>query len=66
VKPDTLFATEARAARFVDMPRPEFRRLVDAGHLPKPRKIGQLERFDLDELRRVVRGDLIGGGGMEW
>jgi hypothetical protein len=34
--------------------------------LPPPRRIGNLERFDLAELQAVIRGDLIGGGEMKW
>lgn len=66
MKPDPLFASEAHAARLLDMPRGDFTKLVAAGHLPRPHRIGDLERYDVDELRRVVRGGDIGGGGMEW
>jgi hypothetical protein len=64
--PDLLFASERTAARLVDMKPDEFRALVDRGLLPPPRRIGNLERFDLAELQAVIRGDLIGGGEMKW
>jgi hypothetical protein len=64
--PDLLFASERTAARLVDMKPDEFRALVDRGLLPPPRKIGNVERFDLAELQAVIRGDLIGGGEMKW
>lgn len=67
MKADPLFASDVTAARLLDMKPDQFRGLVAAGHLPPPRDIGGIKRFDLDELRRVIRGDLIGGGGgMEW
>jgi hypothetical protein len=64
--PDLLFASERTAARLVDMKPDEFRALVDRGLLPPPRRIGNVERFDLAELQAVIRGDLIGGGEMKW
>lgn len=64
--PDLLFASERTAARLLDMKPGDFRALVDRGHLPPPRKIGNLERFDLAELQAVIRGDKIGGGEMTW
>ena len=49
-----LFARESTAARLLDMDVAEFRRLVSAGALPRP---AQFERWDVEDLRRVVRGD---------
>lgn len=66
MKPEPIFASEASAARLLDMKPAEFRGLVEAGHLPLPRDIGGFKRFDLDELRRVIRGDVLGGGVMQW
>lgn len=66
MKADPLFASEASAARLLDMKTQRFRELVDLGHLPRPYDIGGEKRFDVAELRRVIRGELIGGGGMEW
>lgn len=65
-KPAPIFATAATAARMLDMKLSEFMELVSAGVLPPPRSIGPFARYDMDEIQRVVRGDLIGGGEMEW
>lgn len=53
-KPMPLFATDATAARLLDMTRPQFRALVDAGALPGP---VAHQRWDVDELRAIMRGD---------
>lgn len=66
MKADPLFASERTAARLLDMPPAAFRDLVDKGHLPPPRRIGAVERFDVAELQAVIRGDKIGGGEMQW
>lgn len=67
-KSDPIFATAATAARMLDMKLSDFNELVEAGHLPRPCRIGTLERFDMEELAKIIRGDLIGGTGgeMEW
>lgn len=57
MKPTPIFAAEDTAARLCDMTAEEFRRLVEAGHLPPPRVIGKLRRYDVEELRRVIRGE---------
>ena len=51
-----LFASDATAAKLLDMRPAEFRELVDAGALPSPVLIGQLRRWDVEELRAIVRG----------
>lgn len=61
-----IFANEANAARLLDMTLAEFRRLVDGGHLPKGREIGGFIRWDVDELRRIIRGDAVSGIGVSW
>lgn len=66
MKAEPILASAESAARLLDMTRGQFLELVEGGHLPRPRLIGKLERFDVAELRAVARGDLIGGGGMEW
>ncbi|AWB48870.1 hypothetical protein HYN69_10485 [Gemmobacter aquarius] len=63
---EPIFATEKRAAQLLDMAPADLRRLVAAGHLPGPRNIGGLERFDVAELAAVIRGEMIGGGAMQW
>ena len=66
MKTEPLFASEASTAKLLDMKPAELRAQVAAGHLPPPKKIGLLERFDVDELRRVIRGEVAGGGAMQW
>lgn len=61
-----LFASEQNAARLLDMKPAEFRALVETGHLPRPRQIGGHERWDTDELRRIINGEAAEMGGMEW
>jgi predicted DNA-binding transcriptional regulator AlpA len=67
-KRDPIFATAATAAQMLDMKLSDFNDLVQAGHLPRPCRIGHLERFDMEELARIMRGDLIGGldADMKW
>lgn len=65
-KPDPVFATAATAARMLDMKPSEFKELVEKGYLPQPRRIGSLERFDMEELARIIRGEGIDGGPMSW
>ena len=57
--PAPIFATDRTAAKLLDMKPAEFRELVEAGALPGPRKIGDLDRWDVDELRRIVSGEAV-------
>lgn len=52
-----IFAGEKRAAELLDMPKALFRRLVDAGVLPGPLVIGDQERWDVEGLKRTIRGE---------
>ncbi|MCB1381314.1 MAG: hypothetical protein KDK89_23525 [Alphaproteobacteria bacterium] len=61
-----LFADEKTAADLFCMNRSEFRQLVDAGHLPGPRDLGGLERWDVEQLQKIARGDAMEDGGMRW
>ena len=45
------------AAAMLDMPPAEFMRLVGAGALPPPVRIGQHERWNVDQLSAIIRGD---------
>ncbi len=54
-----LFASEKRAAGLLDMPKGTFRDLVAAGVLPGPVIIGDQERWDVEALIRVLRGELV-------
>lgn len=61
-----IFAKDKTAAQLMDMTEAEFLRLVDEGHLPKPRTIGGIQRWDVSELNRIARGESIQGGTMTW
>ena len=52
-----LFASERTAARLLDMKPKQFRELVDRGALPPPVKVmAGIERWDVEDLRAVLRG----------
>ena len=62
-----LFATERNAAALLDMKPAEFRGLVDDGVLPKPLRIGGFDRWDVERLQAIARGDAVDGmGHIEW
>ena len=61
-RPAPILASERTAAQLLDMKPAEFLALVEAGHLPKA---GRFDRWDVEELRRIARGDAVDGG-MEW
>ena len=45
----------------------EFRSLVDGGHLPKGKQIGGHVRWDVEELRQIIRGEAVAGMGcVQW
>ena len=56
-----LAVGEKNAAHLLDLKLKEFRKLVDQGILPRPRKVGPFERWDAAELRAVVTGDYVDG-----
>lgn len=65
--PTPILASERTAAKLLDMKPVAFRALVKAGHLPQPRDIAGHERWDVEELRQIGRGDVASGmGGVEW
>lgn len=61
-----MFADDRTAAALFCMKPREFRKLVDDGHLPPPRALGGIERWDVEELRQIARGEALDGGGMTW
>jgi hypothetical protein len=65
MKVDPIFVSDVGAAKLLDMKPADLRAQVAAGNLPRPKQIGPFERFDVDELRRVIRGEPMGGA-MEW
>ena len=56
-----LFASEATAAKALDLAVKDFRALVASGTLPRPRMIGDHPRWDLAELHRIISGDAVEG-----
>lgn len=58
-RPAPLFAAERTAAQLLDMKPAEFRSLVEGGHLPRPRKFGGFDRWDVGELTRIISGASI-------
>lgn len=66
-EPVPLFADVRKAAQLFCMKPAEFQRLVETGHLPPPRDLGGLERWDVDELRRIASGEAVEGlGDVKW
>tara|TARA_R100001369_G_scaffold72203_1_gene100166 strand:- start:740 stop:949 length:210 start_codon:yes stop_codon:yes gene_type:complete len=62
-----LFANDRNAAALLDMKPAEFRGLVDDGVLPKPTKIGGYERWDVEQLQTIARGEAADGiGEVNW
>lgn len=61
-----IYASEANAARLLDLKPAEFRALVEAGHLPRGREIAPgVLRWLTDDLKRIASGEAIDGG-IEW
>lgn len=60
-----LFVGETKAAQLLNMKPSEFRKIVDAGHFPRGREFCGHVRWDVEELRRIVRGEAVEGD-MEW
>jgi hypothetical protein len=63
-----ILADDKDAAALLSMKPAEFRALVEAGHLPKGREIAPgFTRWDVEQLRRIVRGDAAHGlGDVQW
>lgn len=54
--PRPILLSEKNAAAVLDMPRTEFKRMVDCGALPRPVQIGRLERWCYADLEAIVTG----------
>lgn len=62
-----IFASDRLAAKLFDMTRSDFIRLVDEGHLPCPKLIGNHKRWDVQELQRIASGEQMEEiGGIKW
>ena len=59
-----IFVTSKTAASFLEMREANFLTLVKEGALPPA---GMFERWDVEQLRKVMRGDLTDGlEDVEW
>ena len=56
-----LYANEKTSAMLLDMKPKEFLSLVDSGILLRPVRIGPFERWDMQELRAIERGEALDG-----
>jgi hypothetical protein len=66
-KLNPILASASSIARLLDMKLGEFRGLVNAGLLPKGRKIGDYERWDVEEIRNIISGNAADGyGDVQW
>lgn len=65
-KIEPLAVSETTAARMLDMKLSEFRALRAAGSLPAPKSLCGIERYDVAELRSLLRGEPYDGGAMQW
>jgi hypothetical protein len=67
VRSNLLFASGRNAAALLDMKLTEFLGLVQEDVLPKPMVIGSHERWDVEQLQAIVRGDAAEGvGQVNW
>lgn len=55
-RPQPLAVRDTTAARMLDMPAPEFRRLVSEGALPPPCEIGGHKRWRVDQITAILSG----------
>lgn len=63
-----IMVSAATAAKMLDLPFSEFKRLVAQGVLPRGREIAAgIIRYDVDSLRAISRGERIDGmGDVDW
>ncbi len=62
-----ILASASSIARLLDMKLGEFLGLVEDGLLPKGRKIGDYERWDVEEIRNIISGNATDGyGDVQW
>lgn len=62
-----LFAGVSKAAKLLDLKPGEFRQLVSEGVLPPPCRLGDYERWDVEQLKTIASGEAVGStGGIEW
>lgn len=65
--PLPILVGERQAAKLFDLKPVQFRALVEGGQLPRPKTIGNFERWDTVELYNVASGEAIEGlGDIKW
>ncbi len=52
-----ICASERTAARLLDMKTTEFRKLVNFGALPLPKRVGGMDRWRVADLEAIVSGN---------
>jgi predicted DNA-binding transcriptional regulator AlpA len=58
---DLIMVRESTAAKMLELSVSEFRNLIALGSLPQGRVIGpRVTRWDVEALRSVARGDVLG------
>jgi len=55
-RPSPIAAKDTTAAKLLDMPLKDFRRLVHQGALPQPVHIGEHERWRVAEIEAILTG----------
>ncbi len=66
-KPEVLFGKARTVAAALEMSERQFLDLVEAGIFPAPLKIGDLDRWDMEEICRIIRGEPDDGlNGIVW
>jgi hypothetical protein len=61
-----LFVDLRNAAKLLCVKPGEFQELVEGGHLPRARHVGSFERWDVQELQQIIRGEGMDTGECEW
>ncbi len=57
-----IYVAEKNAAKMLDMPLADFRRLVAGGSLPPPFRIGgEMERWRVADLDALISGEVLEG-----
>ncbi|MEL6958702.1 MAG: hypothetical protein AAGL89_07090 [Pseudomonadota bacterium] len=52
-----LFAGASKAAKLLDLKPGEFRRLVEQGVLPPPCRLGEFDRWEVEQLKAIASGE---------
>lgn len=58
-RPSPIAAKDTTAAKLLDMPLRDFRRLVSHGALPPPVRIGEHERWRVADIEAILTGSAM-------